>query len=125
MRSAIRRTALTLVQLPFAQRHNPRGVECLTCHTLVDREEICDDQPIDFDGPTQKQTFCRFRFRCHGQDEVLTVDMGGVEWRIEDACAKVRKIGAFDPTQHLEAALRGMSDVSREDERPERGDKKT
>lgn len=120
MRSALRRTILTPHMASVANRHRePRGAECMTCLKLVDYEEIPSDQQLNFFASNQPSNLFRCRLRCHGADELFTIDMGSREWTVKDALSLFRRVGYFDPHQHDQAALVGKSDISREDAEPE------
>lgn len=64
---------------------------CMTCGRHLDSEELVEGYP----GGT---TFAKVLGRHHGSEELVTFDMGSVNWDEEDLAKHMRGHLWFDPT---------------------------
>lgn len=79
---------LTALRKPLAEGVAPL---CITCGRYLDSEEIVEGYP----GQTG---FCKVLGRHHGAEELVTFDMGSLEWDFDDLPRFVRGHAWFDPT---------------------------
>lgn len=79
---------LAALRKPLAPGYAPI---CATCGRYLDAYEIVEGYP----GST---TFARVLGKHHGSEELVTFDMGGVEWTHEDLASQMRSHIWFDPT---------------------------
>ena len=73
---------------PVVHAHAPL---CTTCGRYLDGEAIVEGYP----GQT---TFCKVLGKHHGAEELVTFDMGSVEWSFEELQKQMRGHLWFDPT---------------------------
>jgi hypothetical protein len=73
------------------------GVWCLTCHKLVDREEVVEGYQFSENGKHSKGTFVKVLIKCHGAEELMQWDMGTTEWDAYDVQTRLKRWRAFDP----------------------------
>jgi len=69
------------------------GPECLTCLKPIPKMELVEH------GPGDGKPFARVLMRCHGAEQLVTLDMGSAEWTAEELGKLINKQRWFDPHQ--------------------------
>lgn len=80
---------------------------CLTCLGPTDSETIVEGYRVEEDGRTRASgTFAKVLVKCHGAEELVTLDFGTAEWDIYDIGTRLARRRFFDPLASHEDAGR-------------------
>ncbi len=85
-----------LLKTPDVRRVGP---VCMTCTKIRGNEYPVDD--IQLKNEPGHSAFAEWLIRCHGKEELVTVNMGSADWNYVDAGQRMTKQHWFNPAEIL------------------------